>query len=281
MERDEILQTIETLWAESPENRLSQELALEPELAGMQIYEAPLVGFGSAADPLFTEYKNPEIIGPWFMTPEQWLPGAKSVISLFFPFTDAVRESNRRRQDGPSPQWLHGRIEGQVFLTSFIDRLGDWFARQGIATCAPMTDSRFAAVRGGGNFQEYGCVTERTFGSNWSERHVAFVCGLGTFGLSKGLITEKGMAGRFTSIILTAPLEADTRPYTEVYEYCTRCGACVHRCPVNAIDLTTGKDHPTCKAWLGQMAALHAPRFGCGLCQTGVPCESRNPKKKI
>lgn len=34
-----------------------------------------------------------------------------------------------------------------------------------------------------------------SFTSVWSERHVAYVCGLGTFGLSRGLITEKGQCG--------------------------------------------------------------------------------------
>lgn len=280
MERNEILQVIEKLWRESPENRLAEEVALRPELAGMQIFEAPLVGFGSAADPLFEEYKKPEINGPWAMTPEEWLPGAKTVISMFFPFTDEVKKSNRGQKDGPSAEWLHGRVEGQAVMTALIDRLREWFAEQGIAGCTPMTDPRFAVVRGGNNFLEYDCVTERTYGSNWSERHAAFVCGLGTFSLSKGMITEKGMAGRFTSIIVTEPLETDVRPYTDIYEYCTKCGACIRRCPAGAIQLETGKDNMICKAWALKMAELHAPRFGCGLCQTGVPCESRRPKKR-
>lgn len=78
--------------------------------------------------------------------------------------------------------------------------------------------------------------------SLWSERHAAYVCGLGTFGLSKGLITKKGIAGRFTSLITDLPLLADERAYTDVYEYCTR--------------------------------------YGCGLCQVRVPCEAGIPKKK-
>lgn len=48
------------------------------------------------------------------------------------------------------------------------------------------------------------------------------------------------------SIIVTASLEADERSYTDVYEYCTRCGACTRRCPVQAIRMETGKDHETC-----------------------------------
>jgi len=143
----------------------------------------------------------------------------------------------------------------------------------------PAIDPRFEAVHNGNKFHEYGCVTERTFGSNWSERHAAYVCGLGTFGLSKGMITERGMAGRFASVIIEEQLETDERPYTDVYEYCTGCGACARRCPANAIDLKKGKDHIACRAWLLRMSEIHAPRYGCGLCQTGVPCESCRPKK--
>lgn len=280
MERKEILQAVASILEELPQNRLSEQVALRSELAGMQIFDAPLVKFGAAEDPLFPEYKKPEIIGPWFLTPEEWLPGAKTVISFFFPFTDAVKKSNRHRGEEPSDEWLHGRIEGQIFLNAFIDRLRAWFGEQGIAACTPMTDPRFLAVRNGDKFHEYGCVTERTFSSNWSERHIAYVCGLGTFGLSKGLITERGMAGRFTSIIICERIEPDTRPYSEVYEYCSRCGACVSRCPAKAIDLQTGKDHVTCRTHQLWISERHVPRYGCGLCQTGVPCESRIPVKR-
>ena len=37
------------------------------------------------------------------------------------------------------------------------------------------------------------------------------------------------------SIIISEEMEADVRPYTGVYDYCTNCGACIRRCPVKAI----------------------------------------------
>jgi epoxyqueuosine reductase QueG len=76
---------------------------------------------------------------------------------------------------------------------------------------------------------------EATFTSNWSERHVAFICGLGTFGLSKGLITQKGIAGRVGSILTELFLSPDKKEYENIYEYCSMCGKCVKNCPVNAI----------------------------------------------
>jgi epoxyqueuosine reductase len=40
-----------------------------------------------------------------------------------------------------------------------------------------------------------------SYASSWSERHAAYAAGLGTFGLCDGLITARGKAVRFGSII--------------------------------------------------------------------------------
>lgn len=244
------------------------------------MFDEPLVGVASAEDELFSVYKQPDVIGPWFLKPTEWLAGAKTVISIFFPFSAAVKESNRRSVDLPSDEWAYGRIEGQAFIKDCITEISNRFTRENISNLVPLLDERFAQVNAGNHFQEYDCVTEKTYGSNWSERHAAFACGLGTFGLSKGIITEKGMAGRFASIIIAEEIPADVRPYTEVYEYCTMCGACVKRCPVQAISIEEGKNHTICHGWLTKTKELCAPRFGCGLCQTKVPCESQIPSKK-
>ena len=57
------------------------------------------------------------------------------------------------------------------------------------------------------------------------------------------------------------------------------CGTCIARCPVDAISLEKGKEHAPCSALLDQSQIIHAPRYGCGLCQTAVPCESGIPQK--
>ena len=50
------------------------------------MFDAPIMGIASAQDVLFEEYKKPEVIGPWFLKPTEWLPEAKTVVSIFFPF---------------------------------------------------------------------------------------------------------------------------------------------------------------------------------------------------
>lgn len=261
-------------------NVISKDIAINDDVVGIQMFEAPLVGFGSAEDALFEEFKKEDVIGPWYMGPKEWFQDAKTVVSLFFPFTEQVKDTNRACENGPSPLWLHGRIEGQAFLTAFMNELSKVLVAEGIANCVPSNDERFRKMMAGNMYREYSCVNEKTFGSNWSERHTAYVCGLGTFGLSKGLITKKGMAGRFMSIILDVEIQPDEREYTGVYDYCTQCGVCIRRCPVGAISFENGKDHTMCSDWLNVTGQKYSPRFGCGLCQTKVPCESRIPKRR-
>ena len=266
MERKEIYQAVAELFAACELNYVKEDVAIHPSLSGLKMFEEPLVKFGSATDELFQKYKEEGVIGPWFDTPDVWLAEGKTVISLFFPFTEAVRKSNRKCTEIPSSEWLHGRIEGQACLTGFMNRLKDWFEKNGVSACVPSNDPRFHRVLENG-----------VYGSNWSERHVAYLCGLGTFGLSKGIITEKGMAGRFMSIIVSEEIAPDERPYTGIYDYCTKCGACIKRCPAQAISLENGKEHAPCDEWNLKIGAMHAPRFGCGLCQVKVPCESKKP----
>ena len=122
-------------------------------------------------------------------------------------------------------------------------------------------------------------TSRSSFTSNWSERHVAYVCGLGTFSLSKGLITERGVSGRFGSVVTDAPLPVTKRRYTGLYDYCLMCGACVRNCPAQAISLEHGKSHHLCCSYFDTLREKYAPRFGCGKCQVNVPCERRIPQK--
>jgi len=262
-----------------PGNEVTADEALIPEAVGMPLFEEPIVGIGSADDPLFEELKREEVVGPWYMTPKEWYPGAKSVISIFFPLSEPIRKSNRACSDGPSLQWLHGRIEGHAYIMKYTRQLCQWLTEQGIGWCFPDDDPRHVGITAGNAMQEYDCVTEKTFGSNWSERHTAYICGLGTFGLSKGLITKKGLAGRFISVIVDTEIPADLRPYTGIYDYCSMCGACVRRCPMSAITMENGNDLSICNVQISAMRAKHAPRYGCALCQTGVPCEDKIPMK--
>ena len=120
MKKDEIRSLAYELLETVPGNILTEDMDIDPRFSGIRLFDAPLVGFGSASDSLFAEYKKPGIIGPWHMSPEEWLPGAKSVISIFLPFTEEVRSSNRDETEHASTPWLYARIEGQAFIIKYI-----------------------------------------------------------------------------------------------------------------------------------------------------------------
>ena len=280
MDKASINEKISALFLGLPGNELTAADKIREKYIGTVMFASPIVGFGAADDALFDEYKKVGVIGPWHMSPCEWLDGAKTVVSLFFPIAEAVRKSNYDTKNGvSSKQWAYARIDGQKHISKYMDELKSWFEQNGIRACVPANDSRFEAVKKGKGISGYTEINEKTYGSRWSERHAAYVCGLGTFALSKGLITEKGIAGRFASIIIDLPLNADARPYSGVYDYCIKCGECVKRCPANAIDIKTGKNHVKCHGNVIKSGIIHYPRYGCGLCQTKVPCEDKTPIK--
>ena len=137
--------------------------------------------------------------------------------------------------------------------------------------------------------------------SNWSHRHYCYAAGLGTFGLSRNLITARGTAHRCGSLVVGAALPPSPRPASHT-AYCPfleagGCGECIDRCPVGAIT-RQGKDNRKCEAYLHQtlpLAKKYVPdevarRTGagnlptisaCGLCQTGTPCEAGRPPHSL
>lgn len=282
MNKQEIMQKAAEFIDASEKNVIQKEFAISENIAGIRMYEKPLFSFGSAQDPLFNEFKKTEAIGAHFVSPAEWLSGAKTVISLFLPFTKEVKSSNRAHALHPSPEWLHARIEGQAFINDFLRYLQNVLIESGYRAVVPSLDQRFWAKVGMKEMIDHKDPSpgQSVFTSNWSERHVAWLCGLGTFGLSKGLITKKGVAGRLGSIIADMQLEPDNRDYTGLYDYCTFCGACILKCPAHAISMEKGKEHPLCCDYLDQMEEMFSPRYGCGKCQTGVPCESGIPAKR-
>lgn len=252
-------------------------IVILPNGEELTIFEQPLIGFGSAEDELFTRYKDPKIIGPMFWTPKEWLQEAKSVVVFFFPFTESVRKSNRENGADPSVHWLYGRIEGQQYLNEYMGKVKHLLENRGIKACVPSSDKRFTVQMYSVGSEE---KPELKAESRWSERHAAYVCGLGTFGLSRGMITQKGMAGRFASIIVDTVLSPDERPYIGVFDYCVKCGACARRCPTGAITVEYGKNNAQCSRYVDKMEERYAPRYGCGKCQTGVPCERGIPSRQ-
>ena len=282
MNKQDLIKMASDFVENSKDNIITKEIALSDNVVGMKIFDAPIFAFGAADDEYFKLLKNTSVIGKHFLLPQEWLPQSKTVISFFLPFSQAVKEGNRRNMAWPSEEWLHGRIEGQAFLKKLCQHLKSELINTGNSSLVPSLDKRFMAkgkLKSSEKESDNKNEINLQFTSNWSERHVAFVCGLGTFGLSKGLITKKGVAGRLGSIITELYLPPDKREYETIYEYCSMCGACVKNCPANAISIDKGKNHILCSDFLDKTIEKYKPRYGCGKCQVRVQCESGIPKQ--
>jgi epoxyqueuosine reductase len=252
---------------DNDEFRIGEDVALDPSVVGLVPYDLPLVGVGEAEDEWFTVFQQEGIVGPHHRKPCDWLPSATRVISVFMRKSEQVRASNRGG-DWPSNAWLHARFEGQQAINKMSAFLVDSLKNMGYDAVAPSLEAGFKTGYNGNPYT-----------SNWSERHVAYACDLGTFSLSKGLITGNGVAGRFFSVVTNAPVEANPRQQRDREAACTHCGLCAVLCPAGAISMETGKDHAKCNEFLKKVLQAEKPRYGCGKCQTGTPCEFSDPTR--
>ncbi|NLF60073.1 MAG: hypothetical protein GX574_02875, partial [Lentisphaerae bacterium] len=190
-------------------------------------FEPPTLKIAAADDPLFARFKT--IIGDFHWTPAEALAmkfpaaTARSVIVWCMPKTEQARSSNRVETARPSLDWARARSFGEVANENMRRQLCRYLEEKGFAATPPHLNS------------DYRQAVQRLAG-NWSERHVAFVAGMGTFGLSAGLITERGVAHRLASVVTDLELAPDVRPYgDDPFAWCTKCGACRERCPAHAI----------------------------------------------
>ncbi len=279
--KNKILSIIETTFEESPYNNFAAMGNPEEPM-----WDKPIVGFAKGDDPYFSYYK--ETIGDFYWLPEevfrlgtQEAEAAEqlTVISLGFPQTKNTKEEQRKEADLPCNRWLYTRGEWESMIAKITAEIVMQLKEKGIQ--AVSLDL----------IKEFSRHTSKDFGiaSSWSHRHTAFIAGLGTFGLSDGLITEKGKAMRFTTIIIKGRIEPTIRPYDNYHAYCKffsdgSCSACIGRCPVDAIT-KEGHDKEACSRYLGKIKNELGPDFlknssyisGCGLCQSRVPCQDGIP----
>jgi len=247
--------------------------------------DEPLVGFSAGDDPLYRDLKRD--IGALFMTPLELFRAAfpdtganaedLTVISWILPHTTLTKNENSKGTQFPSERWARAKHYGDIFNLALMNHLTGVLTENGIQAMVPTLSPAWKI----GVSEKYGIA------SSWSERHAAYVSGLGTFGLCDGLITRKGKAMRCGSLIAHIRIPPTPRPYSDHHAWCLyytkgTCGLCIKRCPAGAIT-KQGHDKNRCREYCFGVAQdyvheqYHIDNYGCGLCQTGVPCESKNP----
>jgi epoxyqueuosine reductase len=251
------------------------------------IFDEPLIKFADGDDELFSRYKT--IISPMHFTPREAMAVALdkkledlnskiSVISWILPITLNIRKSNRLEKIRPSSMWACTRWYGEKFNEALRKHVVKILMEKGYNAAAPAITPHFKQLN-----------NEKGPYSNWSERHIAYAAGHGTFSLSDGFITEKGIAHRCGSAVTDLVLPASERnadsPYSNCIYYLDKsCKACIERCPAGAIT-ESGHNKLLCRDYQWREFAslreeLRVGNTGCGLCQTKVPCEFKNPVRK-
>jgi epoxyqueuosine reductase len=276
-------QIISNFWSVAPENSLRNQ-------ENGRAFELPLVGFSNGADTLYPKIKDD--IGSFYMTPLDAFEKAFSgqgkvraeeltVISWVLPHTSETKADSRSETVYPSERWARARLYGEFFNVALRQHVTEELNKSGFEAAAPGIPPIWSSAVS----ERYGTA------SNWSERHAAYVAGLGTFGLCDGLITARGKAMRCGSVVARIRIPASPRPYSEHHEYCLHfshgaCRQCIQRCPVGAIT-ENGHDKKKCADYLSRLRTDYvSARLGlnvdvCGLCQTGVSCESGIPDKRL
>ena len=272
-----IEKVIRDFWA-SPANSLENG-------TGEPAWDEPLTAYARGDDPLFEQLKRD--IGPFYWTPLEAFrlefpkietdAAQLTVISYVLPQTEATRLDQRQATEVPAERWARSRFQGEEFNCALRLHLARQLTRAGYPAVAPERSTEFAYRQS----ERFGLA------SNWSERHTAWIAGLGTFGLSDGLITRVGKAVRFGSVVVQLQLEATPRPYVGHQDWCLwhakgSCGVCMQRCPADAIT-AAGHDKPKCFDYIRKITAPYVHEHyatgatPCGLCQVKIPCEARSP----
>ena len=251
------------------------------------IFDEPLINFADGDDRIFEEYKD--IIAPVHLTPREALakaydkkpgelPKHLPVISWIMPVTEETRKTNRKEKTTPSHLWAYTRWYGEKFNDALRKHMVEFLTKSQYLVVTPVLQPYFRIED-----------NDREPFSNWSERHIAYAAGLGTFSLSDGFITERGIAHRCGSVVTDLILPPTERTARDPFSNCLfyvdgSCNTCIARCPAQAIS-EKGHDKKKCNTYVRKDIGYLREKYkvgitGCGLCQTEVPCEYQNRTRK-
>ncbi len=243
------------------ENTIEQIIA---NSTGNISYCSPLVTYARAVDPLFAELKK--VVGPGHLLPQDLLPEAASVVAFFIPFPKEMVVTNRK-SPYVSREWAEAYIETNRLISLCCEKLAAGLAAEGVKAAWQQPTH---------NFDPEQLI------SFWSHKHVAYICGAGSFGLHQMLITPHGCAGRLGSLVLDLPVSPSPRPDSPHCLYLRegKCLACVKSCPSGALT-TQGLDKQKCYRYLLAVDAYYTDLGtcdACGKCATGGPCAVLEPR---
>lgn len=219
------------------------------------IWLEPVVKFADAKDPKFEQLK--EIVVPNHYVPTDYMEDAVTVLSWFLPFKRRISEENAEGAMS-SDSWANAYLVTNEMFGYINEGLLKVIEDMGYKACMPTNINM---------------ISFEVPKSRWSQRHVAYIAGHGTFGMNNMLISDKGCVGRYTSVITTIPAAADSIPTEErcLYKKNGTCGLCFKRCAAGALT-PDGFDRFKCLAQCLENDKLHPGADVCGKCVVELPC---------
>lgn len=235
-----------------------------------KMWKAPLTALLSADNPLLPSLR--QAVSGDHLLPEDLLPSAKSIIVYFLPFENRIIESNLKGEVA-SEEWARAYVLTNALLAFINENIEVFLNQHGFNATKIMATHNF---------------DEKTLMSRWSHRHIAWIAGLGTFGINNMLITRQGCCGRFGSLLTDANSQqlgisvTDSRPLPEkcLNKINGSCGLCHKKCSSGAYNGKGSFDRHKCYETCLNNAELYKS-IGhadvCGKCLVGLPCSSKDP----
>ena len=226
------------------------------------IWRKPLVRFADARHSGFEELK--QIVDRQHHLPQDFLPGAKTVISWFLPFAQDLAQSN-----------LDGRLSSARWADAYLvtNEMAAWINGQLVAYIQNELDADAAIPA------DAGMISMENPRSRWSQRHVAYLAGQGTFGMNNMLISDVGSVGRYFSLVTTLNVVPDVPIALErcLWKRTGTCGLCMKRCQVGALT-EAGFDRFKCLEQCLVNTRKYPGADVCGKCTVELPCSYGIPE---
>ena len=247
----------------------------------VDVWRTPLVGFADARCDGIKRLK--ELVSPEHVMPWEVLEDATIIIAYFVPFSKALGETNACTGLA-SPQWALAYEQTNAMFNALNDNLIHKLRLAGYHAAVSPEATTFDRDK---------------LISHWSQRHIAYLAGLGSFGINNMLITKEGCCGRYSTIVTNLPVVADHPIKTDycLYKKNGTCGVCTRHCSSGALTCD-GYDRKKCFAVLLKNAEVYTD-FGssytnedgtgsnstgsevCGKCVVHIPCATCAPGVKI
>jgi epoxyqueuosine reductase QueG len=233
----------------------------------LELWKKPIIEIISAKNTKLRILK--QAVSVEHLMPYDILSDAKSIISFFIPFQENIVKSNIKGTMA-SDEWAIAYIKTNDLIKTINNNIESLMEKNGYKT------GKIPATH---NFDMEKLI------SNWSHRHIAYIAGIGTFGVNNMLITENGCCGRFGSIIINYELD-EYKKIKKTKEKCLNklngsCGICQKKCVANAYDNNNYDRHRCYKQCLKN--AEYHKNIGyvdiCGKCLVGLPCSIKEPQK--